>query len=187
MYHRTICRFVCLSLLSIVLSQAVFPRQSKNYKTLTTANFQFMHEKRIKQDDVRRLGETFENQYVYYQKKFNLSYAQKPKVFILNSSDRLRSESKSRVYNDAAYADGRLYVSLPQVRGKDGQGEIARIVAQSLLSRIVLCPAWLVETYAIHAGGDYKRFGKPAQVTGSSFTDLSEDYSRIDEAGNAQQ
>lgn len=186
--HRNCIRIsIWILISSLMVSSASISRQVKNYRTLSTASFQIMYERRIPVDDVRLLGKALESDYAIYRKKFNLSYRQKPKVYVLTSSQRLRNESQSLVYDDAAYSDGRLYVSLPQVKGKSMQGSIPRIVAHSLLGGIPTCPPWLLETYAIHAGGDYKRFGKPVQATASTFADLSEDYARGANGSNARQ
>ena len=188
MIHPKAFRAVApLLMLYVFLSPLTFSRQTKNYRTIATANYQLLFEKRISAEDARLAGKALEGEYAIYHKKFGLSYSQKMKVFILTSSQRLRTESQSLVYDDAVYTNGRIYISLPQVKSQSMQGGIPRVVAHSLLDRIQTCPPWLMEIYAIHAGGDYRRFGKPVSSMTSSFDDLAEEYSRGAGGNSAKQ
>jgi len=152
-------------------------------KAMTTAAFQVRYDRTIAASDMKLLGEMLDSAASEYQAAFQLTLKNKPVVLVSASVSRYQSESVSRLFDDGDSRGGRIYLALPPKRPRtEGmQGVVHRTVAKLLLDRIPACPRWLAEAYTLYAGGDLDRFGSPAEVNAAGFSDLGEDFVRIEE------
>lgn len=170
-----------IRLVFLLLSVIVLGMQTDVYNTYSTAYFRIKYVKSISVDDVKKIGELLETKYAEYRKKLNTTLHYKVDVCVFNSTSRLRSELKSKVFGEGAFRDGKIYLLSPELIGKDIPMEpiIARVVSRAILDEIKLCPTWLSECYSLYAGEDLTRFGLPARIKIASFGDLSEEYSTV--------
>ena len=166
-------------LVILVLSVILLGMQTDIYQTYSTAYFRIKYVKSISTNDVVKIGEMLEARYAEYKKKLHTTLNHKVNVYVLNSVSRFRTESRSKVFGDGAFRDGKIYLLSPALIGKDIPLEpiISRVVSRAILDEIKLCPPWLSECYSLYAGEDLARYGQPARIKISSFGDLSEEFS----------
>ena len=169
-------------LISIVIWLAVVGMQSNMSGTYTTSYFRLKYEKNISLKDIQKIGSMLEKQYTASQKKLNLSLNQRVDVLVYNSPTRFQSEAQSRAFDDGAYRNGRIYLSMPVLAEREMglQNVISRLVSRAILGEVKACPEWLAEAYGLYAGNELLRFGQPARFTVGSFSDLSEDYAHAE-------
>lgn len=169
-------------LIPLMLPAAAARGQSKGLAVRTTTNFRLRYEKNLRADEIGKLGRRLERAYGDYRDRLGASFHKKVDVYVFASAGRYRSASRSSVYDDADFHDGKIYLDVRTVLKSDTaqRNPIARVVSQAILDEIKWCPKWLAEVYGIHAGKDLLRFGPPAQLTASSFSDLTEDYARAE-------
>ena len=166
--------------IAILLLPAVLLGQSKGLASRGTANFRFRYDRSVRAEDIRKIGKEMEAAYIDCSGRLGLSLHRKVDVYAFSSPGRFRTDSRSGVYDDAAIRDGKIYLSVGAVLKSDTSrsNPIARSVSEAILNELKWCPRWVAEIYGIYAGRDLSRFGSPAQLTASTFSDLSEDYAR---------
>ncbi len=162
----------------LVLGQCepVFAVQSM--QTISTSRFHLKYENGISLQDVKKIGKMFEKSYTDEKKIFNISFSGKMDVLMYTSVNRFKSESQTRAFSDGDYTAGKFFLVIPpKMKGVEGMENIVeRLVVRAMLEHIPACPPWFSEAYSLYAGNAVTRFGKPARLTTSSFSDLGEDY-----------
>jgi hypothetical protein len=155
--------------------------QSAYYQTHTTSFFKIKYERKISAKEAAKIGTMLENSYGKMRKKLNLTLNNRVDVFLYTASDRLQTESKSRLFDDAVYKNGKAYIVAPGRTDEEiVKRAVTRVVCRSILNEVKACPQWLAEAYSIYAGGDVLRFGQPSRLNVVRFADLAEDYSRAE-------
>ena len=181
--HRNLSRTTMFGLfIALALMPVVSAGQLKGLATRMTANFYLRFDRNVPAEDIRRIGKQLEHAYAEYRGRLGASFRRKIDVYAFSSAGRYRSESRSVVYDDADIRDGKIFLYVPAVLASDTalRNPAARVVSESILEEFKWCPKWLAEVYGIYAGMDLSRFGSPAQLTASTFSDLTEDYARAE-------
>ena len=172
---------------------AMFPvvlrGQPKKFVTLTTATFRIRYDRTLNAPEIEKLGKLLEKTYGAYRSKFGLSDHRTIEVYALSSGNRVHTESRSRAFDDAVFRDGTIYLDARAVLRSDTavHNPAARVVSESVLDALKGCPRWLIEVYGIHAGKEVDRFGSPARLSVSTFSDLNEDYLRAETANDLRE
>jgi hypothetical protein len=175
-----------MTILSLCALVALLPvtsaGQAKGLISKSTANYRVRYDKNVSSDDIRKLGKQLENAYTEYSGRLGTSFHRKVDVYGFSSASRFRSDSHSGVYDDGDLRDGRLYFNVSTVMKCDTavRDPVSRVVSEAILGEIKWCPRWLTEIYGIYAGKDISRFGPPAALNSSTFSDLMEDYARAE-------
>ena len=173
----------------LVPAPSSFAIQKASSQKAPPQNFRIRHDRNVSKSDVRAMDKLLESQYAGLRKRLNLSFHNKADVIVCNTLNRFRAESHSYVFDDAAYRDGKIYICLETFSSKpqDMQSAITRTTARALLDEVPGCPRWYAECYSISQSGEFTRFGQPARLTVSSFSDLSEDYTHFERAEDARE
>jgi hypothetical protein len=156
--------------------------QGRGLVSRTTDNFRIRSDKNVRPQDIRKIGRQLEYAYAICRDRLGASLQRKIDVYAFSSGDRYRAESRSKVYDDGAFRDGKIFFDADAALRCDTaqSNPFARVVAEAILDEFKSCPRWLAEVYGICAGRDLSRFGPPAQLTASTFSDLTEDYARAE-------
>jgi|SRR5467141_1129265 len=163
--------------------------QPKKFGALTTPTFRIRYDRTITASEIEKLGKLLEKTYGVYRGKFGLSGHRTIEVYALSSGNRVHTESRSRAFDDAVFRDGRIYLDARAVLRSDTavHNPAARVVSESVLDALKGCPRWLIEVYGIHAAKEIDRFGAPARLSVSTFSDLNEDYLRAESANDLRE
>jgi hypothetical protein len=178
-----------ISQIMAVLLFMIVPYQTKPIQSYVTKNLQIHYEKKIPSADIKELAGIIEERYVYYQNLFGAIKHDRIEVNVYATVGRFRLDSHSAVFNDGDYNDGTMYLVLQpsSIQKEKMRSVVSRIVAKKFLEDIPWCPSWFADAYSLFAGNDLMRFGHPVQVGMSAFTDLNEEYSRLNETKNAKE
>ncbi|HZY10285.1 MAG TPA: hypothetical protein VFF29_03950 [Bacteroidota bacterium] len=154
--------------------------QAELFQTHVTDNYRIKYERNISFDNIKMIGEIMESTNTAYQKRLQLSERRRIEVSIYKSVARFRSDSKSLIFTDGIFQDGKIYLNVQDILRDEKrlQNVIARVVTRALLAEVKDCPKWLAEAYSFYVGEELERFGQPSRLSVSSFRDLNEDYSR---------
>src|SRR2546425_1556759 len=183
--HRKISQAAAILLFAgAAMLPGVSTGQPKNFGTLTTATFRIRYDRTVPASEIEKLGKLLEKTYDAYRSKFGLSGNRTIEVYALGSGNRVHTESRSRAFDDAVFRDGKIYLDARTVLRSDTavHNPAARVVSESVLDALKGCPRWLIEVYGIHAGKEIDRFGSPARLGVSTFSDLNEDFLRAETA-----
>jgi hypothetical protein len=182
MLRRISAITIFLLSLALILPAGNISGQTKGLLSRNTANFRFRYDKNVSAEDIRKIGKELELAYTAYAERLGQSFHRKVDVYGFSSAARFRSESHSAAYDDGDIRDGKLYFNVGVVLKCDTavRDPISRVAAEAILGEIKWCPRWLAEVYGIYAGKDITRFGPPAALNSSSFSDLTEDYARAE-------
>jgi hypothetical protein len=169
-------------LILIGLFCAASTGQIKGLATRTTDNFRFRYDRNVRDPDIRKVGKLLQVLLAEYSGRLGIPLRRKVDVYAFSTSGRYQSDSKSSVYDDASFRDGKIYLNVSAVLKADTSqsNPLARVVSDAILNELKWCPRWVAELYGMYAGKDLDRFGTPAQTRGASFSDLTEDYARAD-------
>ncbi len=156
--------------------------QSSGQKSTATENFRIIYDRSVSSKEISPIGKSLEEEYSRQQKKLGMSFSRKIVVYVFNSEQRYKSQSKSLAFDDADAKSGKIYLSLAVIkkRAEDRQNILARVVVKALLSEIPFSPPWLNDAYGLYAGQETGRFGDPARMNIASFGDLFEEYNRAE-------
>lgn len=170
--------FILLALLLCGMGRA--EAQSGIFQTHLTEHFAIRYEKNTRSDIIAALAATLEKSYTTHRKKLGISFERKIPVHVFNTLGRFKTESRTKVFTDGAYRDGKIFIHNPLQLQRDGflPDVAARTVARALIEEIRFCPAWLAEAYGLYAGNAMTQFGQPARFNLASFEDLAEDFNR---------
>jgi hypothetical protein len=188
--HRKSSRSGAILLLaSMAMLPAVSTGQAKKFATCTTATFRIRYDRTLTAAEIGKLGVLLERTYDAYRNKSGLSGHRTIDVFALSSGNRVQTESRSKAFDDAIFRDGKIYLDARAVLRSDTNvhNPAARVVSESVLDALKGCPRWLIEVYGIYAGKEIDRFGSPARLTVSTFSDLNEDYLRAETANDLKE
>jgi hypothetical protein len=165
-------------------SYQVHPIQSYASK-----NFFIHYEKTIPSNEMKELAGLLEDQLIRYENIFGVKNHGRIDVNVYKGKGRFRQESHSRVFDDGDCFEETIYlVYQPLSANKEKmKSTLSRVVAKKVLEEIPWCPMWLSEAYTLYAGNELLRFGHPVQMTMIAFTDLNEEYSRVNELTNPKE
>ncbi len=181
--HRNTLTFISCA---VLILWAVFSNTStgqlKGLASRSTDNFRYRYDRNVRERDIRKIGTQMEALLAEYSARLGVTLRRKVDVYAFSTPERYRSDSKSSVYDDASFRDGKIYLDVAAVMKADTSqsSPLARIVSDAILNELKWCPRWVAEIYGIYAGKDLDRFGPPAPVRSASFSDLTEDYARAD-------
>ena len=169
-----------LKLIILTVALWVLPVQSQILKFYSTANFTVKYDKHISIKEIKQLGTSLESSYTHYKNIFGIAFNHRPEILIFGTVRSFRTESKSQIFQDGDFKDGKLYFAFPDNAEQKERFPyvISRVIARALLVNIPACPEWLVAAYSLYAGNNLTIVGDPARYNISSFSDLSEDYIR---------
>jgi hypothetical protein len=189
MYRNASQAAAILLFVSGALLPSVTIGQPKKMATSTTATFRIQYDRTITASEIARLGKLLDKTYDLYRKKFGASDHRTIDVFALSSGNRVHTESRSKAFDDAVLREGRIYLDARAILRSDTavHNPAARVVSESVLEALRGCPRWLIEVYGIYAGKEIDRFGSPARLTVSTFSDLTEDYLRAESADDLKE
>ncbi len=175
--------------IAVLMALCAVSMQVKYSRTQTTANFRLRAERNVSDAMLRSAGNQLERAYKEYSAALKVTFAGKMNAYIFRSEAQCRAASQSLAFGDGDYRNGKLYLALVRGKAKDSLFEHAadRIVVRALLDRFPACPQWLAEAYALWMGRALDRYGRPASVTVSSFSDLGEDYFHAEDEQQARE
>lgn len=169
---------ILITYLIFVLYGNIF--QTELFLTHTTDNYRIKYERNISLENIKLVGELLESANTEYQKRLQLSSKRRIETFVYKSVIRFRSDSKSLVFTDGIFQEGKIYLNVQDILRDEKrlQNVIGRVVVRALLAEVKNCPKWLAEAYSFYVGEELERFGQPSRLSVSSFHDLNEDYLR---------
>jgi hypothetical protein len=165
------------------------PYQTRPIQSYASKNFSIHYEKTIPSAEMKGLAGLLEERLTLYENIFGVKNNGRIDVNVYAGIGRFRRESRSPVFDDGDCFEGTIYlVYRPLSANKEKVKSIlSRVVAKKILEEIPWCPMWLTESYSLYAGNDLLRFGDPVQMTMVAFTDLNEEYSRVNELANPKE
>jgi hypothetical protein len=168
--------FLCWTMIAGVAASA---GSSSNTNTLTTPWFRIVYEKNVSEKAARRTAAALESSYVQYQGRLAMAARHRLEVDLYKSGHRLMEAADEQMFNDGVWKDNKISLA-SDLNEEQLRSAADRVVARAILAVRVECPAWLAEAYSLNAGNDLSRYGRPSSADMTSFTDLAEDFARMD-------
>jgi hypothetical protein len=173
-----------LYLTSFALVSAGEAQASQNLKYALLPHFRLNYDKNIPGKDVQLVEKELQRAFELFQKRLSFSPPSKINVYLYSSKGRPLGTLLYKVFDDSYYSDGKIVILSSSLHDEkyNLHSLIDRVVARAFLSGIIVCPAWMAETYALAVGYDFTNLGKPTRGNLASFSDLGEDIARADNA-----
>src|SRR5258708_23373051 len=92
----------------IVFALAMLSMQPRSLQNKLTDNFRIRYPKNISSKQVARVSRLLEQAYTEYRTKLGTSFRGKPDVILVSTANQIKQQSK--VFDDAAYLDGKIYI-----------------------------------------------------------------------------
>lgn len=177
---------VIVVLLSLLLT---FVMQTGRLTSSSTASFRLRYDRSVTAKDADITGKKLDAQYEKLKVRLHRSLGNHPDVFLFKSIGQMRKDSKTELFDDGVYKNGKMYLLTSAVMKDEKQFErtCTRLTSRAILSSVRSCPPWLAEAMSLFFSGELRRFGSPAQLHIASFADLSEEFARSESARDQQE
>ena len=166
-------------MVSVAAGQSAAP--SKSY---TSEWFRIKYENRIPSREAKAAGTLLDTTAAAMSARLRVPLRRKFDVQLYSTSDRLKREFRTTMFNDGFYRGNKIYLVVPKPSNGDSSANdaVSRVVTTAILSQVQQCPAWLAEAYSFYAGNALTRFSQPSRPNLLTFHDLSEDFARAEGA-----